>query len=157
MKSRTAFLTAFTLLTATPAMAATCGGVLNPVLVVPTAVSFGLYQPGSSDTPANGSIAVSCTVTLGSALPTFTIAISSGNAHQFTPRQMSFLGTPLNYNLYTTGSFGQIWGDGTAPSVTQSYSAGAAQTTFTVYGLIPHGQFVAPGLYSDGVTVTVTF
>lgn len=145
-------------LIATPASAGTCGGILNPVLVTTTGIGFGLYSPGSaSDTHANGTINVTCTVTLGNGLPNFTIALGGSATNQFNPRVMTFLTSTLNYNLFTTSSYSTIWGDGTAPTQTQSYSSGAGSTAFTVYGQIPNHQFVPLGLYSDSVQVVVTF
>jgi len=142
-----------------PASAAACGTGLNPILVTATAVAFGLYSPGaSSGTGSNGTVTVSCTVTLGATLPSFTVALSAG-AGGFSPRQMSFGAARLNYNLYTTPSHATVWGDGTGVTATQAYasSAGLASTIFTAYGLVPFHQFVAAGLYSDGITVTVTY
>ncbi len=72
---------------------------------------------------------------------------------------MAFVTARLNYNLYTTAARDTIWGDGTTPTVTQTYttSSGIALTTFTAYGSITAGQFATPGLYTDGITVTVTY
>jgi spore coat protein U-like protein len=70
---------------------------------------------------------------------------------------MGFLGNTLNYNLFTTSSHATIWGDGTTPTQTQSYSAGAGSTAFTMYGLIPTHQFVPLGLYADTIQVVVSF
>jgi spore coat protein U-like protein len=148
----------FLLCAAMPAAAATCGTVLNPVLITVSSVAFGPYSPGDmTGDQANGSIGVTCTVTLSSALPNFTIALNGGLANQLNSRVMSFLGNNLQYNLYTTGSYATIWGDGTTSTQTQSYTAGAASTSYTVYGLIPNHQFLPIGLYLDTITVTVTY
>jgi spore coat protein U-like protein len=147
-------------LLALPASAATCGGALNPVLIVATPVVFGLYSPGlGSAATINGTVAVTCTVVLATTLPSFTIALSASPNGHINPRQMAFGGATLNYNLYTTASYATIWGDGTSPTVTQSYTAssGLSLTSFTAFGSIPAHQFATPGLYTDTITVTVTY
>ncbi|HEY0106803.1 MAG TPA: spore coat protein U domain-containing protein [Rhizomicrobium sp.] len=141
------------------ASAATCGGLPNPILVTATGVAFGLYSPGAN-APArsNGTVTVTCTITIGATLPSFTIALSAGTYGTFTQRKMGFGTARLNYNLYTTDALGTIWGDGTTPSATQSYTASAlALTSFTVYGSLAIHQFASLGVFADGITVTVTY
>jgi len=145
---------------ATPAAAATCGTLVNPILVTATAVAFGLYSPGAAAaTSSNGTVTVTCTITLASTLPSFTIALSDGANGTFSQRKMAFLGARLNYNIYTTASRSTIWGDGTTSTATQSYSSSSAlpTTAFTAYGSLTARQFVGTGLYTDGITVTVTY
>jgi spore coat protein U-like protein len=160
-KSRLRFLAVISaLLAATgPACAAACGTGLNPILVTATGVGFGLYSPGASTgTKSNGTVTVACTVTLGATLPNFTVALSAG-AGGFAPRKMGFGAARLNYNLYTSASDTTVWGDGTASTMTQPYLASQdlASAPFTAYGVVAPGQFVTPGLYTDGITVTVTY
>jgi spore coat protein U-like protein len=145
-------------LLALPASAATCGGILNPVAFSLTALAFGNYQPGApTATKSNATLTVSCTVTLGSSLPAFDIALSPSVNGHIDPRQMSFLASTLNYDLYTTSGLSTIWGDGTAPTGKLSYSGGTGSTNFTIFGAIPNDQFASPGLYTDLITVTVTY
>lgn len=132
---------------------ATCTGPLATA----TGVAFGSYNAASlSDSTANGSITVSCSLVLDS-LPPLTIALSAGTSGSFSTRSLAFGGSSLTYNLYTSPAFTTIWGDGTAGTVTESYTAGARSVTLTVYGRLPKSQFSAPGSYSDAITVTVTF
>ncbi|MEJ0043411.1 MAG: spore coat protein U domain-containing protein [Rhizomicrobium sp.] len=158
------YLLGFALLAAaapTPAAAVLCGTVLNPVVATATGVAFGMYSPGAAAaTLSNGTVTVSCTSTLLSTLPSFTIALSAGTNGTFSQRKMAFGTARLNYNIYTTAAHGTIWGDGTTPTATQTYSSslGLAQTQFTTYGSVAAHQFVAPGIsYTDGITVTVTY
>ena len=126
-------------------------------LATATGVAFGSYNAAShSDSTANGSITVSCSLVLDS-LPSLTIALSAGTSGSFSTRRLAFGGSSLTYNLYTSPAFTTIWGDGTAGTVTESYTAGARSVTLTVYGRLPKSQFSAPGSYSDAITVTVTF
>jgi spore coat protein U-like protein len=70
------------------------------------------------------------------------------------------LGTDnLTYNIFTGTDHSTIWGDGNNGSVTQSFSAilSLGTISFTAYGLIPTGQYVPTGTYSDTITVTVTY
>ena len=145
---------------AQPAHAALCGTGLNPLLVSATPMSFGLYSPGAgSPTTATGTVTVSCTVTVTDTLPSFAVALSAGLWGSFSARKMDFAGTRLNYNLYTTGAYTTVWGDGTGGTATAAYdsSASLGSINFTVYGAVPASQYVAPGLYGDTITVTVTY
>ncbi len=155
---RWCFLACLLVLLPRPASAADCGGGLNPIVIIPTPVVFGLYSPGAANAAIlNGTIIMSCTVVL-TTLPSFTIGLSKGSYGQFTARQMAFGSARLNYNLYTSASYGTIWGDGVGGiSATQAYSAGGVTTTYTVYGRVPTNQFVTTGAYMDSITITVTY
>ncbi len=126
-----------------------------------TAVAFGNYNPISATaTTANGNVAVTC-----SALVIFTasyvISMNAGNSGTFTTRFMNLTGNHLNYNLYTTAARTSVWGNGTAgtSTVSDTYTAlGLTETrNYTVYGLLPALQALPIGLYTDSVTVTVTY
>jgi len=132
---------------------ATCTGPLATA----SGLAFGSYNAAShTDSTANGSITVSCSLVLDS-LPSLTIALSAGTSSSFSTRRLVFGGSTLAYNLYTSPAFTSIWGDGTAGTVTESYTAGARSVTLTVYGRLPKSQFSAPGPYTDAITVTVTY
>ncbi len=64
-------------------------------------------------------------------------------------------GNSLTYNLYTSNTYGTVWGTAVANLVSGTGN-GAAQA-LTVYGQILSGQFSAPGSYSDTVTATVNY
>ncbi len=155
------YLLVFALLVApTPAAAILCGTILNPLVATGTTVAFGMYSPGAAaPTWSNGTVTVTCASTLLSTMPSFTIALSAGTYGTFSQRKMAFGTARLNYNIYTTASYGTIWGDGTTPTATQAYTAslGFAQTTFTAFGSLAARQFVTPGMYSDSITITVTY
>lgn len=123
-------------------------------------ITFGNYDPlASSDTVATGSIDVSCTLTV--ALPgSYDIALSTGSSGSYSSRMMSNGSTNLNYNLYTSPSYTQVWGDGSGGSskVNRSFSALLLMNqTTTVYGRIPALQNIAAGAYADTITVTITY
>lgn len=73
---------------------------------------------------------------------------------------MTFLTGELRYNLYTDGSYGTVWGDGTENTQTVPYNSSENESSrqFTVYGKIPRDQFVLPGgPYLDSIIVTASF
>jgi spore coat protein U-like protein len=126
-----------------------------------TAVAFPNYTPGGGAVTANGTISVKCTNT-----SPFHVALNAGSStgDAFSQRLMTLAaGTAtLQYNLYTTAAFATVFGDGTGTTVTMpGTGAGlATPTTVTVYGRVldsAANQAIAPGSYSDTITVTVSY
>ncbi|MDP9990778.1 spore coat protein U-like protein [Variovorax boronicumulans] len=147
---------------------AACTGVglfsCSATVTVPLPLAFGNYDP-SSLTPKDNTTAINVvgTVTGLGILVTlsYSIGLSAGTGGSIANRQLTGPGsTPLGYNLYTTNARTAVWGAGT---VTDSYGALASvggnsvPRSYTVYGRIPIGQYVAPGSYSNTITVTVTY
>ena len=144
---------AFVAVLPTESHAAPCSGSLK---VTSTAVAFGNYNAAAAPTTANGSITVSCPGAAGT-MPPFTIDLSTGGSGTYTPRRMTSGVPQLFYNLYTTSGYTTIWGDGTGGTSNVASAGGTNSEVFTVYGRIPSGQFVTPGIYTDTITATVTF
>jgi spore coat protein U-like protein len=126
--------------------------------------NFGVYDPfGTSDTPANGSVTTSCTLSGNQNPVTVVSSYSPGSSGTNTARTMRSGANQLSYNLYFDAAFKQICGDGTGGSqtgsATFSWINGNPQqsTTATIYGNVPKLQDVAPGSYTDTITVTITF
>jgi spore coat protein U-like protein len=158
MRIRAMILAVLLVLAPKPAQALLCGTVLDPISVSSTTLVFGNYL-APSQSAANHTVTISCGLGLD-LLPSFTVALSAGQAASFGPRKMSFGAALLNYNIYTTPGFATVWGDGSGATVTQSFNGSLlslGSTTFTGYGRVPAGQYVAPGGYTDTLTVTVTF
>jgi spore coat protein U-like protein len=68
----------------------------------------------------------------------------------------------LQYNLYTTAGFATVFGDGTGTTATIAGTGAGLATpvTTTVYGQLldsTANQAVAPGNYSDTITVTISY
>jgi spore coat protein U-like protein len=69
----------------------------------------------------------------------------------------------LDYNIYLTPGYAQVFGNGTGGSYTISegpftISAGQGGSgSGTMYGYIPPLQNAVPGAYTDVITVTVTY
>lgn len=134
---------------------------VNPKCVVSAAdLSFGTtYVPGSGDVSATSNISVNCTKSTG-----FTVKLDAGGAADYASRVMIAGPESLAYQLYTDSNHTTIWGDGSSSTGAVSGTGlgmGAVQVVdATVYGVIPDSalnQSVAPGAYSDTVTVTVTY
>lgn len=138
--------------TATMPVSAT---VLSLCAVVATPMLFGNYSASSSSaTDASATLLVTCTP-----LEDYDVALDRGSDPTATVanRVMKFLTNDLHYNLYTSGARTTIWGDGTLGTSVVSGNGTGLVSTLTVYGRIPTGQYVAPGLYTDLITVTLTF
>ena len=123
-------------------------------------VAFGSYDPTSTSADTTtGTVTVSCTALI-SLLVSYTISLNSGGSGSFATRKMHLVSN-LNYNLYTSASLSQVWGDGTAGTgtVSDSYLLGIGTTnrSYNVYGNLPGSQNVPPGAYGDTIMVTVTY
>ena len=145
--------TASTTMTVSVTVASTCTVSANPL-------SFGSYLPGQGSMSASTTLAVLCT----KGAP-FTVALNAGTGGgSVTQRSMRMGTNTLAYNLYTTATHTTVWGDGTQSSATVSgigrgLTSGAAITQM-VYGQVPDAAAnadLAPGLYTDIVTVTVSY
>lgn len=121
---------------------------------------FGNYL--STGNNANGSISITCIV-LGITPQTvfYTIQLELNSQAQATQRRMASGGNYLNYNIYCDASYSQVWVDGTGSSCHatggQTGLLGNLLTVFPVYGRIPGGQFLSPGIYNDSISVKVLY
>ncbi len=129
-----------------------------------TALVFPGYNPIASSTSSiAGNVQVKCGGAAGLLIP-YNIALSQGIGASFTARQMGNGGARLSYNVYTSAARTSLWGDGTGStslvngSITLDLAGLSPAVDHPVYGFIPSGQFtVAPGTYSDSLTVTLTY
>jgi spore coat protein U-like protein len=128
-----------------------------------TGVAFGNYTPlQTTASTSTGTVVVNCFATGAAGTVTLLFDLSTGMSGSYSPRNM-FSGThPLSYNLYLNAAHTQIWGDGTGGTSTISTTLTVtprrpAQARQTVYGMIPNGQDVAAGSYSDTIVVTVSY
>lgn len=62
----------------------------------------------------------------------------------------------LNYSLFQESGRTTVWGN-TVNTDTVADTGTGVDIVYTVYGRIPAGQVVNTGVYTDTVTVTVTF
>ena len=135
--------------------------VLKNCTVAATNVAFGNYTPTAGAVTANGTVSVKCTKSTG-----FTVSLDKGTTTGGSLGQRLMTdgaaGDTLQYNLYTTSGFANVWGDGTGTSVTQGGTGTGMATAvvMTVYGNLPDSaanQAVPPNAYTDTITVSVAY
>jgi spore coat protein U-like protein len=127
-------------------------------------LAFGVY-PANSAAPvtATGTFSVTCTATgSGSATVSGTLSLSTGSSGQFATRTLRAGTSVLDYNIYVTPAYSQVFGDGTAGTYDLSESGTVTagqiyQVGGALYGLIPARQDVAPGTYLDTIVMTVVY
>jgi spore coat protein U-like protein len=145
--------TASATMTVSVTVASTCTVSANPL-------NFGTYQPGQGNMSASTTLAVLC-----SKGAPFSVALNAGTGGAgVTQRLMAMGANRLQYNLYTTAAHTTVWGDGSQSTATVSGVgrglANGAAVTQTVYGQVPDtaaNVSLSPGLYSDTITVTVSY
>jgi spore coat protein U-like protein len=128
-------------------------------------IAFGIYNPLSAGANAStGNLRITCNGSgTGSANVTVNVTLSTGLSGTYATRKMFSGVNTLNYNIFWSTAYNQIIGDGTGGSFAGSAGpfpvpAGGSQVaTGTLFGRIPASQDVAPGSYSDVITVTVTY
>jgi spore coat protein U-like protein len=162
MKVAHAFLAAcLSALLAPPAQAATTVNCTASA----GAIAFGIYNPLSALADAStGTLRITCNGSgTGSANVTVNVSLSTGLSGSYATRKMFSGGNALDYNIYWSTAYNQIVGDGSGGSFAGSAgpfvvpAGGSNLATGTFYGRIPASQDVAPGAYSDIITVTVTY
>jgi spore coat protein U-like protein len=147
--SQAAAATTTTTFTVTANVVTTCS-------VTATNLNFGNY----SGVLLNGTNTLSATCSSGTP---YNLGLDPGTATGATVTTRSMQGPNtraagqlLHYGLFQDSAHTINWGDTIATDTVASTGTGAAQS-FTVFGQIPAGQFVAAGEYSDIITVTLTF
>lgn len=139
----TCLLGAMGMLVMAPLQAASCSLSVQPL-------AFGNYDfQSANDLEGVGHVIVTCDVS-----SSFTIALSPGSG-TFAARTMQSGTHQLNYNLYTDATQTMVWGDGSGGSTVVGGSG--TQVDNTVYGKAPAGQNPYIGIYSDAITVTLSF
>lgn len=123
-----------------------------------TGLNFGSYDP-FSPVPLDTTGQVQFVCVGGFNIRSVTVQLSQGSSNSFTPRQMSSGSDRLNYNLYLDADRSMIWGDGTGGTQQRGpfIPGNNVLNTLTIYGRIPAQQWVAPGLYTDSLRVTIIF
>jgi spore coat protein U-like protein len=141
--------TAFGTNTATFTVTAT---ILANCLLSASQLNMGNYSGAVVN--ATSLLTVTCTNTT-----VFNIGLNAGTSPgaTVTTRKMTGPGSAtLNYNLFRNSGLTQNWGNTVGTDTFSSTGNGLAQS-FSVYGQIPAGQFVAPGTYNDTIIATITY
>jgi spore coat protein U-like protein len=126
-----------------------------------TDIDFGTYDPASAhfatDDTATGSIDVRCTrgTVIHVALNEGGFAAAAGCTAPARRMSNGGLGR-LDYAIYLDPTHTTAWGCGAANQVRTATTSNVAEV-FTTYGVIPAGQNVAAGNYTDTVAYTVTY
>lgn len=123
--------------------------VANTCTVSAAALNFGSYAVTSASA-ATTTVTVTCTNGT-----TYHVALNDGVNFDATRRMVSGVTNFLAYELYTDAGHATRWGSTEGTDVDDT-GDGSAQA-LTVYGLVPSGQFVTAGSYSDTINVTVTY
>jgi spore coat protein U-like protein len=148
-----------TLLTSIPAAAATAtttftvtATVQATCLVSATGLAFGTYTGAVAS--STSTVSVTCTNTTP-----YNVGFSAGLATGATVTTRKMTGPAsalLSYGLYSNAGYTTNWGLTIGTDTVAGTGNGSAQA-ITVYGQAAAGQYVAPGAYSDTITVTVTY
>jgi spore coat protein U-like protein len=119
-----------------------------------TTVPFGIYDVFSSaPLHSTGSLTYHCS----GGVATITIWMSKGSGTTNNPRQMVGGTDRLNYYLCQDASCNTLWGDKVYPSDFGPIAPGNGNVTLPIYGVIPAGQDVSAGIYTDTVLVVLNF
>ena len=116
------------------------------------AMPFGNYS--GLPTGINGNIRLTCSNGVN-----WSVGLNEGlgAGATVTSRAMTGPGSAvLNYGLFQDSAFTVNWGN-TPGTDTVSRTGQGGPQFIVVFGRIRLGQFVAPGIYSDTITATVTF
>jgi spore coat protein U-like protein len=129
-----------------------------------TAINFGTYIPGNGTTlKANSTISIQCT--LGTNAPTLALNAGASGGTMSNRLMAGPGGAKLQYNIFTSSSYGTVFGDGTGGSSTVPVSITASSFTTPVKVTV-YGEFLdsaanrlaaAAGTYADTVTATLTY
>jgi spore coat protein U-like protein len=134
--------------TATIAISAT---VVSTCSILATPILFGNYT--GVVVAATSTLTILCTATTP-----YVISLDAGATSGATTstRSMKNGSVLLNYGLFKDAAHVNNWGIISGTDTVAGTGNGLLQTV-TVFGQIPAGQFVAPGLYTDTVTATLTY
>jgi spore coat protein U-like protein len=128
--------------------------VINDCNVSSNNVSFGSTGVLSAALFATGAVTAQCTLA-----DNYSIALNAGASASLTDRQMILAGgsAVAHYQLYTSSSYGSIWGDGTSGTSTVTGTGNGGNQTYVVYAEVPAQTTPTPGAYADTITATVTY
>jgi spore coat protein U domain-containing protein, fimbrial subunit CupE1/2/3/6 len=128
-------------------------------------IAFGIYNPLTAlANTSTGTLRVTCNGSgTGSANVTVNVTLSAGLSGSYAARKMFSGANALDYNIFWSTAYNQIVGDDSGGSFAGSAgpfvvpAGGSNLATGTFYGRMPASQDVAPGSYTDVITVTVTY
>ena len=118
-----------------------------------TTLDFGSQGLLTANVDQTSTIQVQCTNTTA-----YNIGLNAGTGAGATVavRKMTNGGNTINYSLYRDAGHTNVWGTTIGTDTVAATGNGAPQS-YTVYGRVPPQTTPAPALYTDTITVTVTF
>lgn len=134
-------------------------------IAVPAVLNFGVYDTVNALQPPPWVYTITCTRTVAGTASEIvavnaTLSVGSGT---YAARTMSSGPNVLSYNLYRDASYTRVRGDrsngtggGGLANFTLTRTTPTASLTRSVYGRIPGGQSVPPGVYATTVPVVIT-
>jgi spore coat protein U-like protein len=128
--------------------------VSSACLVSATDLAFGAYDT-TSTSPNDNVSAVTVACTIGTP---YEVGLSAGGGASATManRKMTSGVNVLEYSLYSNAGHTSVWGN-TVGTDALVATAVLLPTAHTVYGRVPALQNVPAGIYSDTITVAVTY
>lgn len=115
-------------------------------------LAFGTYDAASNtDTLGTSTINVTCSL-----LTPYTISLNNGGNASGSQRRMGSGASRLNYDLYRDVAMTNVFGTVAAALGVSGIGTGFSAPT-TVYGKLAKNQAIAPGSYTDQVTVTLDY
>jgi len=149
--------------TATNILSVTANVVNNCEINSTAVLAFGAYDPAvlnkstGSDVTGTGTLTITCTLAASTTINLDEGANAAGTSTPGAPARRIYDGTAnyMNYALYQDAANTTVWANtvGTA----YAYTGSGVADTLTVYGVLPKGQNVPLGNYSDTVIATVNF
>lgn len=128
----------------------------NDCTISTTPLAFGAYNPVVANATAalsgTGGVVITCTKNAVT-----TIGLGLGANATGSTRRMILGAEFLTYELYQEVGHTTVWGATGTARLTPPAAPSKAARTFAVYGLVPPGQDVAAGSYTDTVIATVNF
>ena len=137
---RRGFFALLLLLATTGAVRAACTSI-----AVRSPLPFGVYTGVALSSTTT--ITVRCSKGFA-----YEVALGRGNGASGSARMMESGANGLRYGLYQDAARATPWGDDAGVDTVGGTGTGADQT-YTVYGVLPANQRVAPGRYADGPIV----
>ncbi|CAN7303121.1 Csu type fimbrial protein [Bosea sp. LjRoot237] len=117
-----------------------------------TDMNFGNVGVLSTNIDSTSTITVQCTATTP-----YNIGLNAGlNGGAVTTRQMSGAGGTVNYSLFRDPARTLNWGETIGTDTSVGTGSGSTQA-YTVYGRVSAQATPSPALYTDTITVTVTY
>ncbi|TSE02763.1 spore coat U domain-containing protein [Mesorhizobium intechi] len=116
-------------------------------------LNFGSSGVIAANVDQTSTVQVQCTNTTP-----YNIGLDAGTGSGATvaARKMTNGAATITYSLYSDSGRTTVWGSTIGTNTVSATGSGAAQS-FTVYGRVPAQSTPAPAVYTDTVTVTVTY